>query len=62
MAEQPRGAANPLVRYAQRVVVGVLAGVASLLLRYALASILGPSEPFLPLFPMILLSALIGGT
>ena len=62
MPEQPRVAAKPLVRYAQRVLVGALAGLASLLLRYALASVLGPSEPFLPLFPMILLSALIGGT
>ncbi|HKR87343.1 MAG TPA: HWE histidine kinase domain-containing protein [Phenylobacterium sp.] len=62
MPQQPRVAAKPLVRCAQRLVVGVLAGLASLMLRYALASVLGPSEPFLPLFPMILLSALIGGT
>jgi two-component sensor histidine kinase len=61
MPDQPRAAANPFAGYARRIVLGVLAGGASLLLRYALTSVLGPNEPFLPLFPMILLSALLGG-
>lgn len=62
MPEKPRSAARAWVIYAGRITVGVLAGAASLGLRYALLPLLGPSEPFLPLFPMILLSALIGGS
>ena len=52
---------NTLVTYAGRVLVGVVCGAASLLLRAALAPVLGENEPFLPLFPLILLATLING-
>jgi two-component sensor histidine kinase len=62
MPETPRATAKVLARYAGRVLAGALSGGASLVLRFVLLPVLGLSEPFLPLFPLILLSCLIGGT
>lgn len=62
MTETPRAAAKVLARCAGRALVGALSGAASLALRYVLDPVLGPNEPFLSLFPLILLSSLIGGT
>jgi len=62
MTETRRAAAKVLARYAGRVAVGALSGGASVALRYVLDPVLGPNEPFLSLFPLILLSSLIGGT
>lgn len=61
MRETRKSAADFLARALACVFVGVLAGVISLWLRFALLPELGLNEPFLPLFPLILFSAVIGG-
>lgn len=43
------------------LLLGAAAGGASLLLRYVLVPVLGVDEPFLPLFPLILMATLTGG-
>jgi len=44
-----------------RLLLGLLAAACSLLARLALVPVLGDEEPLLPLFPLILISALAGG-
>jgi two-component sensor histidine kinase len=44
-----------------RLALGLAGAACSLLLRSVLTPALGESEPFLPLFPLILLSTLLGG-
>jgi two-component sensor histidine kinase len=56
-----RVSSRGLVRSAAMLLLGAAAGGASLLLRYGLVPVLGVDEPFLPLFPLILLSTLAGG-
>jgi two-component sensor histidine kinase len=61
MRETPGAARQYFARTLACVFVGVLAGVISLWLRFALLPELGVNEPFLPLFPLILFSAVIAG-
>lgn len=55
--QRPAPALGRLIRFA----LGLVAAAGSLLLRYALVPVLGDSEPFVPLFPLILVATLLGG-
>jgi two-component sensor histidine kinase len=53
-------AREPVQRWV-RLALGLVAAAGSLLFRYALVPVLGDSEPFVPLFPLLLFATLIGG-
>jgi two-component sensor histidine kinase len=55
------GAGGAFAAYARRVLLGLAAAASSLLLRYLLLPVLGPEEPLLPLFPLVLAATLGGG-
>jgi two-component sensor histidine kinase len=57
----PASAAPEPLRPWVCLVLGLAAAAGSLLFRYALVPVLGDNEPFVPLFPLILIATLIGG-
>jgi two-component sensor histidine kinase len=56
-----RGAGAPGAGRGVRLAFGLGAAACSLLLRYLFVPLLGDAEPFLPLFPLVVITALAGG-